>query len=286
MRQRLISAAVLVPVVVIVFLLGQPWLTIGIALLVALAAWEAARLLSAAGLRNPGWLSVILATGLAVVIPGAVASPSFAGLLANPLPAAFGILALLVILPAISALARPDPADGLRAWVAVLVASFYPALLAYASAIVVVGPAIDSSSLLGSAFDAGRVWLLILVASVWSLDSAAYLAGRYHGRGRFMSHISPSKTWSGVVGGTAACVLVCALLVDSVNGHWWGGALLGLLIAVAAQAGDLAESVLKRAAGAKDSGNLIPGHGGILDRVDSFLFAAPAMFLAIALMPR
>ena len=123
------------------------------------------------------------------------------------------------------------------------------------------------------------IWLLILVLTVWALDSAAYVVGRSFPRGRFMNHISPNKTWSGAIGGTIAAVVVCTL---SLSGRLdqlpcrhrpWR-----LAIAIAAQAGDLAESMLKRAAGAKDSGTLIPGHGGILDRVDSFLFAAPAMF--------
>jgi phosphatidate cytidylyltransferase len=117
------------------------------------------------------------------------------------------------------------------------------------------------------------------VLTVWAFDTFAYVAGRTFGRGRFLNHISPNKTWSGVLGGTAAAVLVSGLLAFAA-GQWLpGGLVLGLLVAVAAQAGDVAESLLKRAAGAKDSGALIPGHGGILDRVDSFLFAAPAVYV-------
>jgi phosphatidate cytidylyltransferase len=138
----------------------------------------------------------------------------------------------------------------------------------------------EPSHSLSDTFGSGRLWLVVLVLAVWSLDSAAYIVGRSFPRGRFMNHISPKKTWSGAIGGTIAAVVVSAVLaavllsVDPII-----GAVTGLLIAVAAQTGDLAESVIKRAAGVKDSGTLIPGHGGILDRVDSFLFAAPIAYL-------
>jgi phosphatidate cytidylyltransferase len=142
--------------------------------------------------------------------------------------------------------------------------------------------------LFGLQLDNGRIALLFLVLTVWTLDSGAYLSGRTFPRGRMAPHISPNKTWTGAIGGTVAAVVVATIL-------WWGtgdspvvGAILGFVIAVTAQAGDLAESMLKRAAGQKDSGRLIPGHGGFLDRVDSFLFAAPAMYAALvayALLP-
>jgi phosphatidate cytidylyltransferase len=113
---------------------------------------------------------------------------------------------------------------------------------------------------------------------VWSFDTFAYLSGRTFRRGRFLNHISPNKTWSGVIGGTVAAIVVGGALAAAA-GQWLpGGMLMGLLVAVAGQAGDVAESMLKRTAGAKDSSNLIPGHGGILDRTDSFLFAAPVVY--------
>jgi phosphatidate cytidylyltransferase len=99
-----------------------------------------------------------------------------------------------------------------------------------------------------------------------------------------MNHISPNKTWSGAIGGAIAAIVVATLLFAAMGRSPIGGALLGVVIAIFAQAGDLAESMLKRAAGAKDSGTLIPGHGGFLDRVDSFLFAAPAMYAALTIV--
>jgi phosphatidate cytidylyltransferase len=96
-----------------------------------------------------------------------------------------------------------------------------------------------------------------------------------------MHHISPSKTLEGVAGGVAAAAVVGALLVLALGRPVLAGLVLGLALGLAAQVGDLTESMLKRAAGAKESGRLIPGHGGLLDRVDSFLFAAPVAYFYV-----
>jgi CDP-diglyceride synthetase len=280
MRQRLISAAVLVPVVVILFVLGPPWLTLGVVLLTVLASAETAALATRAGFPTTGWLSAPFAA-LYVIGLGAAFGP-------NGIPDAWALvppgLAVFGMIAAVAALWFAEPTKGLRAWLGTMLAMFYPGLLAYLAAFVGFNPAPQTGSIFGFHLDDGRILLLILVATVWTLDSAAYLAGRYHGRGRFMNHISPNKTWSGAIGGTIAAIVICALLFAGSGQSLIGGAALGLVIAVAAQAGDLAESMLKRAAGVKDSGTLIPGHGGILDRLDSFLFAAPAMYAALVVI--
>jgi phosphatidate cytidylyltransferase len=287
MRQRLISASVLVPVAVGVFLLGQPWLTLALALLGGVAAYEAVQLVRRAGLDASAAFAIVVAVA-AVAGAGFALQPDGLAVIGIPsvsrqVAAALvmGFVALAVGVAAAIALARRDPGAGFRLWPGNVFVAVYVSLLAFVPAIMAVAPSIAPRAPLANLLDPGRAWLLILVLTVWSFDSLAYLAGRFHGRGRFMNHISPNKTWSGVVGGTAAAVLVCTLLVWATGQHPLGGFLLGLLIAVAAQTGDLAESLLKRAAGAKDSGNLLPGHGGMLDRVDSFLFAAPAMFIAL-----
>jgi len=115
---------------------------------------------------------------------------------------------------------------------------------------------------------------------IWACDTFAYLVGITFGRRKLIPHISPGKTWAGAVGGLlggAACGLVCALtFLDFITPL--SGALLGLMSAVLGQLGDLVESLLKRDAGIKDSAQIIPGHGGILDRVDSLLFSVPILF--------
>lgn len=126
----------------------------------------------------------------------------------------------------------------------------------------------------------GLAWLLLALAVTWAYDTGAYAVGRGVGRRPFMRRLSPRKTWEGVFGGTAAAVGTTAAFVPFLPLEWWQVAPLGLAWAVAAQAGDLTESMLKREANRKDSGTLIPGHGGMLDRIDSLLFVVPAVFAA------
>ena len=275
LRLRVASAAVLIPVVLVIFAAGQPWLTLLIALVTALAGWEVAALLRQAGFRAARVL--VPAIGLAFVA-AAWWSGTDARLLVVTVAAA-------VIVPAFAALARPEPREGFQAWMATAFGGAYVGLLAFLVAIGIEGPALPSAAPIGTGLDGGRAWLLALVLTVWSFDTFAYVVGRTYGRGRFLAHISPSKTWTGVAGGTVGAVVVAAVCLWAFGRDPVLGVVLGGLIAVTAQVGDVSESMLKRAAGAKDSGRLIPGHGGMLDRVDSFLFAAPAMYLFLFLVP-
>lgn len=276
MQQRLLSALVMVPVVAGVFLLGMPWLGLGIAVLALIAASEAFRLLAGAG------FPVRMLPGV-VAPPLAVLGMAWAG---APLGAAAAFVAVVVVVAAIDAFRRPEPRDGFLAWMGTTFGALYASLLAFVVGVIVVAPPLPPDAPLFGWFDAGRTWLLVLVLTVWSFDTFAYLAGRTFKRGRFLNHISPNKTWSGVIGGTVAAVVVSTILVWATGQAPLAGAVLGLLVAIAAQSGDVAESLLKRSAGQKDSGTLIPGHGGVLDRTDSFLFAAPALFaFLIALEP-
>lgn len=114
----------------------------------------------------------------------------------------------------------------------------------------------------------------------WATDSGAYLAGVSLGRHPLLPRVSPSKTWEGAVGGLVGATLVGWLCARgfAVFMTPLAGATLGLVVGLAAQLGDLVESLLKRDAGTKDSAELIPGHGGILDRFDSLLFTVPVTY--------
>ena len=128
----------------------------------------------------------------------------------------------------------------------------------------------------------GRLALFTLVLAVWAGDTLAYAGGRLFGRHKMAPRTSPGKTWEGFVCGTAATVFVAFIALY--KQHFLSipqSIVLGVVIAVAAPLGDLFESLLKRDAGVKDSGRLLGGHGGMLDRLDAFFFAAPAAYFAV-----
>jgi len=275
LRERAVSASLLVPPLVVLLLLGGPWIALLVAVLTGLAAIETFRLLRAAGYPSLPALGTVLA--LAVVAEAAVP-----GLI---LGSGLVLGSIGLILVGIGAFAATDPRVGLATWMTTVFGAFYASLLGFVVRLGAAAPPLPADAPLAQ-LDAQRGWILLLVLTVWAYDTGAYLVGRRFGRRRFLEHISPSKTYAGLAGGTLATVATAALLLEGLGQPWVGGLLLGVLVAVAAQAGDLAESMLKRAAGAKDSGTLIPGHGGILDRVDSFLFAAPVVTLYVVAVVR
>jgi phosphatidate cytidylyltransferase len=270
MRQRAISAAVLVPVLLLVLAIGGPVLAVAVALVTSLAALEVFRLLRSAG--YPPLPAFGTALALAVVLDAA-----FPGVLEGS-----GLLlgAVGIVLVAIAAFARPDPHDGLATWMATIFGAVYVSLLSFVLRLGHGAPALPVDAPVAW-LGGERTWILLLVFAVWSYDTGAYLVGRQFGRTRFLSHISPSKTIEGLVGGVVASTAVVGLLLWAAGQAPLHALVLGPLVAGSAQAGDLAESMIKRAAGVGDSGTLIPGHGGILDRVDSFLFAAPVVTLYV-----
>lgn len=274
LKTRALSALVLVPV-----LLGALWIgTAAIAALLVLVAViggiEVFRLLKGAGYASLPLLGTALA--VAFVLEAAFGLIGDRGLL---------LVAVGVVLAGVGAFARPDPRDGLVVWFATVFGALYVGLLAVILQVASLGPAVPAGALLAT-IGSERGWILLLVLGVWSYDTGAYLVGRKIGRHKFLVHISPAKSIEGLVGGLAATTVVTGLLLGALGQNPLGAVLLGPLLGLAAQAGDLAESMLKRAAGAKDSGTLIPGHGGILDRIDSFLFAGPVVALYVVALAR
>jgi phosphatidate cytidylyltransferase len=128
--------------------------------------------------------------------------------------------------------------------------------------------------------DGGLAWLCLVLVVTWSADTGAYFAGRSFGKQKLYERISPKKTWEGVYGGMTAAV--CGVFV--MDAYFLKALtaveciLLGLVLSGLGVMGDLAESLVKRTYGVKDSGNIMPGHGGLLDRIDSLLFVAPALY--------
>ncbi len=274
LRTRALASLFLVPPLVIALVIGLPAITVVLVLVAILGGLEVFRLLKAAGFPSLSLFGTALA--VALVLEAAIAPGGEKAVL---------LVAVGTVLAGIGAFGRPDPRDGLVAWVATVFGALYVGLIAFVLHLAAGAPAIPAGSTL-SVLGPAQGWVLLLVLGVWSFDTGAYLVGRQIGRHKFLTHISPSKSIEGVVGGLIATTAVTALMLAGLGQAPLGGLVLGPLIGLAAQAGDLAESMLKRAAGAKDSGTLIPGHGGILDRIDSFLFAGPVVALYVVALVR
>jgi phosphatidate cytidylyltransferase len=134
-------------------------------------------------------------------------------------------------------------------------------------------------------FSPGFWWVLIVLFGVWGFDTGAFFSGRFFGRHKLAPKISPAKTWEGVIGGMIFSIAFSLLLtVIPLKIPWYLAIVLGILIGAAATLGDLAESLIKRQTHVKDSGHFMPGHGGILDRVDSILFAVIVVFVFMQLV--
>ncbi|TFG69327.1 MAG: hypothetical protein E4H24_00890 [Thermomicrobiales bacterium] len=275
MRERAISAAILVPVLLVVLALGGVVLAAAVALITVLAGHEVFRLLKAAGYMNFAALGTVLA--FLVVLDAAFPKVlEGSGLL---------LVAIGVVLAAVASFTKVDPRDALQAWMATIFGALYVSMLSFLVRLGQTAPDVAAGSPF-EAIGAERGWILLLVLAVWSYDTGAFLVGKNFGRTKFLTHISPSKTLEGVAGGVVASTVVVAIMLWGLGQNPLHALVLGPLTALAAQAGDLAESVIKRGAGAKDSGTLIPGHGGMLDRVDSFIFAAPVVTLYVIALIR
>jgi phosphatidate cytidylyltransferase len=279
MYQRALSAAIFVPPLLVVLAIGEPWFGALIAVFVTVAAREAARLVRGAGYPA----IVVLAVAGALAVAADVASP-------EPLrPYADLLVAATLIAAGVAAFAQKDTKIGLAAWVGTTFVAVYVGMLGALVRLGEIAPPLPANSQIDQLVSgqvAGRAWILLVILLVWSFDTGAYVVGVALGKRKFLAHISPSKSYWGLFGGVAASTAVAIAGLWALGQPAVLGLVLGPLIGLVAQAGDLAESMLKRAAGAKDSGGLIPGHGGILDRVDSFIFAAPVAALFVTALVR
>jgi len=286
LRTRLITAAILGPIVLAVVLLGEPWVSVLLGIAAFLALVEIVALLDAAGYEPPQVLAIV--AGMALATAGLVSANqagiggAMAGVLSalDPPGIVAGTMVATMLLLALAAFTRGDPKAGFVTWAMSSFGVAYVGLLLPTIAFVAhLAPAGGAASTPVGAFGlpSGVAWTLTLVLVVWAYDTGAYLTGRALGRRRLIEHISPGKTVEGFFGGLLSATLAAGLGAALIGLEPWHPLVIGPAVGLAAQAGDLAESMLKRAAGRKESGFLVPGHGGILDRIDSFLFAAPVL---------
>ena len=260
---RFISAAVLAPPVVAALLLGPPYSDVLVLAAGGIMAWEWARLCGDGRLGVAGVLAIAAVAGT-IAVASLALYPAAAGL------AAAGALAALVI-------ALRD-ARAAALWLGFGVAYLAAACVSF----------LWLRHLPGE----GLALIVWLVAAVWATDTGAYLIGSTVGGPRLAPRISPKKTWAGLLGGMASAGLVgliCGALLETLPAalalpHWSVLGLVSLLLALVEQGGDLLESGLKRHFGVKDASDIIPGHGGLLDRVDGLLAASLALGVVLGLL--
>ncbi len=177
------------------------------------------------------------------------------------------LLTSAVILPLIWLLLRSQKETAFTSWAWTIAGILYVGwLLSYLVAL--------------RGLDAGREWVFLALFTTFGSDTAAFFVGRALGRHRLALHISPGKTWEGAVGGVLGAIIVSLVLVIPLGLplSYGQAILLGLIVSIFGQLGDLVESLLKRNMGVKESGRLIPGHGGVLDRMDSLVLAGIVVY--------
>jgi phosphatidate cytidylyltransferase len=265
---RILTAAVLIPLVILLLFRAPFWLvTLAAAAVAILACWEYLGLADASGARTPRW----------VVLAAIAALFAINFIRPEMLMAGFSALAFLLFV----LIAFRSPLDRV-----LLDTSASVFGLLYIGFALVTIPLIWAQ-------EHGPSLLLLLFCVVWSGDIAALYVGRSLGRRKLAPKLSPGKTWEGSIASVGGSLMATLLLMGlaalmvrhnltglSYDGSWLHWLVLAVVLNIAAQVGDLVESALKRGAKVKDSGSLLPGHGGVLDRIDALLLAAPVLWYA------
>ena len=273
--KRVLTAAILIPLVLFLVFLGPRWqwiFTLAVAAVAALAAWEYIGLAQQGGFKPP---RVAVLVAIVSLFAARLLADSFTWL--HQTEAVFGILALGLLIYCTFF----RPVDHVMAD-----ASASVFCLLYIGFTMLALPTLHEEA-------NGPSLVTFLLIVVWAGDTAAYYVGRAWGRHKLAPTLSPQKTWEGALGSMAGSLLgaVSLLGVAGLLEQWnsarlsypeaiWYWLALAAVVNVAAQVGDLVESALKRSVGVKDSGTLLPGHGGVLDRIDALLLAAPALWYA------
>ena len=272
---RVLTVAVLLPLVLWLLWLGGLPFALLVSTAAAVAAWELNELPDQ-GARPEAAAPRERVRGAEIAsVAAAFLLPLTEGLDVHGFTARGILTALVMVALADALLFEPDlPRAPQRVGLAVL-GAVYPGLL--------LGTVVRLRQL-----PDGFAWLILAVAVTWLNDTGAYFAGRAWGRRKLYPRISPSKTWEGALGGLLASI-GAALAVKSLGWlpqlPWWASVVVGAGAGVLGPIGDLGESMLKRAYGAKDSSRLLPGHGGLLDRIDALLFTGPFVLLCARVLP-
>ena len=275
MLQRSLTALVGIPVLVAAIWLGAPWLTVLVVGAGLAAIWEFYRMTPALVGPLPFLLGGAWVVALLSGAQAASGRDNFL-IITGGVMAAGSFTALLWFI----AFYRGDESAGKKRFpigLAYLVLG--PVYIGFflATALMlreITGPEADGTA------DLGRSWLLFALLVTFAVDTGAYLVGRAVGSRAMAPSISPNKTWEGSVGGFASAVAAALVLgqVFDLSIPVWQQVVIGAVVGVVAQWGDLVESKLKRLADVKDAGSIIPGHGGLLDRLDSILLTLPAVY--------
>lgn len=278
LAQRIGSAIVMLPAVV-ALIWWSPWaVTVAVAALIVVGLLEIYGAFTHAGYRPLRWTGMVVALALAA----AIFVDQLVGTRLVTLMIAGGVMVGLA-----AALPHHARKGILADWALTIGGALYIGGLASHIALVRL---IDSPLLPGPLRDLGLSpgagWLYLVCAVTWLQDTLAYFVGKSYGRHKMTPSLSPKKTWEGAAGGMIGAVLggVLAVLICGLPISPWAGALIGVVGGVVGPLGDLSESMIKRQAGLKDAGHLIPGHGGLLDRVDSFLFTTPTIYMLLVLL--
>jgi phosphatidate cytidylyltransferase len=271
--KRIAFAIAAIPVVAACVYFGDAPLAILLSIASALGAWEYARLATAAGARPMGIWTIVLAA----LLPLAV----HALRLGYPVPGPALLAMLVPILLSVALWTRGSEGRPIESVATTLFGVLYTGgMLAFVYALRYHRFAIEPL--------AGAMLVALPVVLTWLNDSGAFFFGKKFGKKKLMPSVSPGKTWAGAWGAMGTTIVCTYVLSAFVLKPFAGLALtipgvlvFGAVMSVAAQVGDLVESMLKREAGMKDSSNLIPGHGGVLDRTDSLLFTVPIAYVLL-----
>ncbi len=273
LAKRLAFAVAAIPVVAACVYFGDAPLAILLSIAAALAAWEYARLAEAAGARPMGKWTIVLAA----MVPLAVHALRLGYAVPGP-----ALLAMLVpLLLSVALWTRGSQGRPIESVATTLFGVFYTGgMLAFVYSLRYHRFAIEPV--------AGSLLVALPVVLTWLNDSGAFFFGKKFGKKKLMPTVSPGKTWAGAWGALGTTIvftyLISAFVLKPFAGlslTMVGVVIFGAVMSVAAQVGDLVESMLKREAGMKDSSTLIPGHGGVLDRTDSLLFTVPIAYVLL-----